>query len=148
MSDDTIKQAEDLLERSHRPEAVHHMMGALAIDMLPGLVAECKLREAEWLECHNCGKPLKNVHGRKLSGDDILLGEIRLDPGEPASSAGPEIDAEYYFCCSDCQPRAWLMTPERVKALQDAIEQITGESIGVRRETRAAIQAMLAEAGQ
>ena len=45
-------------------------------------------------------------------------------------------------------PRAWLMTEKRIKALQDATDQITGESIGVRRETLAAIQAMLAEAGQ
>ena len=41
-----IEAAEDLLERSRRPEAVPHMMGAMAIDLLPGLVAECKRLDA------------------------------------------------------------------------------------------------------
>lgn len=82
------------------------------------------------IRCSSCGKPLQGVHGIDRSDGDILIGEIRIDVGEPASNSGPEIAPEYYFWCAECTKThakctgKHALTKEQRAALEYAISTL------------------------
>ena len=60
------------------------------------------VEERKGLECAGCGKRYEDVRGKSGKDGDLLLGEIRLDPGSPANHVEPEISYEIYFWCVEC----------------------------------------------
>ena len=65
-------------------------------------LADALVEERKGLECAGCGKRYEDVRGKSGKDGDLLLGEIRLDPGSPANSVEPEISYEIYFWCAEC----------------------------------------------
>jgi hypothetical protein len=107
----------------------------------------------EEIVCESCGKAVNEIKGKSRKDGDILIGEIRLDPGCPANRVEPEIAAEYYFWCAECakteaeSTEKHALTAEQRTAIEYAISSL--EQCGSELEDQIAakiLQAMLTEA--